>query len=340
MTTQYKSKSSFTALNFIEVRGIIIINTGSPASKCKEDVKWFIGAMLSDPKVMTVPDWLRNTLAKNIIAPFRCSRSAKHYELIWNNKHDASPLVYHSLRLAEKIESESEMPVEVAMRYGNPSIENALLNLQKRCPSLHEVVVVPMFPQYAESSYQTVIDEVGRVFYQNSYPFRLKILEPFYNNQAYIQALACSMKPFVNKQYDRLIFCFHSLPLSHEEKARRKGKDFDYVYQIKETVRLVSKELGIDPKKNRVVYSSAIGKNWLEPSLTETMKHLPQQGIKSIITLTPGFPADNLESLFDIDIEARNIFMKNGGEEFRFIPCLNSEDYWAHAIIKMVVRKV
>lgn len=340
MTTQCKSKSSVAALNFVRVRGIIIINTGSPASKSKEDVKWFIGAMLSDPKVMTIPNWTRNILAKNIIAPLRCSGSAKHYELIWDNKHDASPLIFNSLKLAEKIESESGMPVEVAMRYGNPDIKSALTCMQKRCPSLHEVVVVPMFPQYAESSYQTVIDEVGRIFYQNSYSFRLKIVEPFYNNQAYIQALACKMRPFVAKPYARLIFCFHSLPLSHEERARKKGKDFDYVYQIKETVRLVSKELGIDPKKNRVVYSSAIGRNWLEPSLTETMKQLPKQGVKNIITLTPGFPADNLESLFDIDIEARDIFMDNGGEEFRFIPCLNSEDYWAHAIIKMVIRKV
>lgn len=322
------------------MRGIIIINTGSPASKNKEDVKWFIGTMLSDPKVLTVPDWLRNTLAKNIIAPFRCSRSAKHYELIWDDKHNASPLMYNTLQLAKKIEEESDMPVEVAMRYGNPSIESALKNIQQRCPSLHEVVIVPMFPQYADSSYQTVIDEVGKVFYSNSYSFRLQILEPFYNNQAYIQALATSIKSFTEKPYDRIVFCFHSLPLSHEEKARKKGKDFDYVYQIKETVRLVTKELCIDPKKSRVAYSSAIGKNWLEPSVENTMQYLPQQGAKRIIALTPGFPADNLESLFDINIEARNIFMKNGGEEFHFVPCLNSEEYWVHAVIKMVIRKI
>lgn len=322
------------------MRGIIIINTGSPASTDKNDVRWFIGTMLSDPMVMTVPDWIRNTLACKLIAPFRASKSASHYSLIWGDKSQPSPLIRHTLHLAQKVEKEAEFPVEIAMRYGEPSIADALEKIQKKCSSLHEVVILPMFPQYAQSSYQTVVDEVARVFYQKSYPFRLKIIEPFYNNPAYIEALAASLKPHVEKNYDKLIFSFHSLPLSHEQKAREKGKQFDYVYQIKETIRLVSKELDLDVRKNRLVYSSAIGSKWLEPSLTATMENLPVEKNKNIIVMTPGFPADNLETLFDIDIEARNIFLKNGGESFVFVHGLNSEDYWVNAVIKMVTREV
>lgn len=322
------------------MRGIIIVNTGSPASKSKEDVKWFIGAMLSDPLVMSVPDWIRNILAKNIIAPLRASRSASHYSLIWDDKYKQSPLIHHTQVLAEKIETETGMPVEISMRYGSLSFRKALERIEKKCPSLHEVVILPMFPQYAQSSYQTVVDDIARVFYQEASPFRLKIIDPFYNDPAYISALAHSLKPYIAKPYDRLIFSFHSLPLSHEQKAQEKGKQFDYVYQIKETVRLVSKELNLDPQKNRVVYSSAMGRNWLGPSLTDTMQSLPHEGIKNIITITPGFPADNLETLFDIDIEARNVFLKNGGKNFCFVPGLNSENHWVSAIIRMVTNEV
>lgn len=322
------------------MRGVIIVNTGSPASKSKEDVEKFIGDMLSDPLVMTVPDWLRNTLARRIIAPFRCSNSAKHYSLIWDNEHNASPLVYHTRQLAAKIEKEAEIPVEIAMRYGSPSISEALSKINAKCLTLHEVVVIPMFPQYAQSSYQTVIDEVGRIFYKESYPFRLKIIEPFFDNPAYIEALAESLKPYVEKPYDRLVFSFHSLPLSHEKIGREKGKQFDYVYQIKETIKLVSKELKIDPQKNRVVYSSAIGPKWLKPGLMDMMKAYPLQGEKNIIVITAGFPADNLETLFDIEIEAKQAFMENGGQNFEFVHGLNSQDHWVTAVIKMVTRKV
>lgn len=320
------------------MKGVIIFNTGSPTTRTKDAVKEFIGDMLSDPLVMTVPDWMREKLARKIIAPLRASKSLGHYSLIWDYNNDSSPLIYHTKKLAEKIEAETDMPVEIAMRYGPYSFDKALDNLYKKNSNLHEVIIVPMFPQYAQSSYQTVVDEIGRVFYKTPYPFRLKILKPYFEEPEYIEALAESLRPFVEKPYDRLIFSFHSLPLSHEEAGRKKGKQFDYVYQIKETIKLVSKRLKIDPNKNKIVFSSAMGRKWIAPSLTETMKLLPSEGGKKIIIITPGFPADNLETLFDIDIEARDIFMKHGGEEFNFVTSLNSEDYWVTEIIKMITR--
>ncbi|MDU1903319.1 MAG: ferrochelatase [Dysgonomonas sp.] len=322
------------------MRGILIVNTGSPKSKNKEDVKWFIGAMLSDPLVMTVPDLIRNTLAKRIIAPLRASGSAAHYSLIWDKANDGSPLICNSEKLAKKIEESTGMPVEIAMRYGNPSIAEAFQRLKEKCATLHEVVVVPMFPQYAQSSYQTVVDEIGRCFYQKPHSFRLKIIEPYFSESGYIHALSESLKPYIERGYDRLVFSFHSLPLSHVDAGWKKGKDFDYVYQIKETIRLVTKELGIDPQKNRIVYSSAIGKKWLEPDLNKTMESFPSNGVKRVIVITPGFPADNLETLYDVDIVAREAFLKNGGEEFSFVPCLNYRDYWVEGLIRIITSRV
>lgn len=320
------------------MKGVLILNTGSPRTQNREDVKWFIGAMLSDPLVMSsVSDWFRPILAKRIIAPLRASKSAKKYELIWYKEQKASPLLYNTLKLAEKIEEETEMPTEVAMRYGYPEISLALKRLEEKCDRLHEVIVVPMFPQYAQSSYQTAVDAVAKEFYKKPYKFRLKIIKPFYNHPSYISSLAERLKPYTEKEHDRLVWSFHSLPLDHVEAGWAKGKEFDYVYQIKETIKLVTKELDLDPKKNRIVYSSAIGKKWLRPFLDDCMKSLPTEGQKKIIVLTAGFPADNLESIFDIDIEARSIFMENGGEEFHFVEGLNYNPFWVESLIKMIV---
>lgn len=322
------------------MRGILIINTGSPKTKNREDVKFFIGAMLSDPLVMTVPDWIRTTLATKIIAPLRASSSASHYSLIWDDNQTESPLLYNTTQLAEKIEETTNIPVEVGMRYGSPSISDALKRLKAKCATLHEVVVVPLFPQHAQSSYKTVVDAIANHFYKKPHSFRLKIIEPYYSDPNYIHALAESLRPHIEKDYDRLVFSFHSLPLTHVEIGWQKGKEFDYVYQIKETVRLVSKELDIDPKKNRIVYSSAMGRKWLKPDLNETMRQLPVDGSKKVIAITPGFPADNLETLYDIGIVARDNFMKAGGEQFTFVPCLNSEQYWVEGLIKIITNKI
>lgn len=322
------------------MRGVLILNTGSPRSKNKSDVQWFIGAMLNDPLVMNVANWFRPILAKGIIAPLRASDSASHYRMIWDEEHDASPLIYNSEQLARKIETATGMPTEIAMRYGPPEIPIALQKLQDKCPNLREVVVVPMFPQYAQSSYETAVKAVEEFFAKGNYTFKLNVIEAFYNHPAYISALAHSLKPFVEKEYDKLIFSFHSLPLDHVEIGFKKGREFDYVYQIKETIRLVSKELGIDPQKNRTVYSSAIGKKWLKPFLDDTMAELPKEGQKKIIIITPGFPADNLETIFDIQIQAKEIFMKNGGVDFHVVEGLNSEDYWVDAVIRIMTSDI
>jgi len=322
------------------MRGILILNTGSPRTKEKEDVKHFIGQMLSDPLVLTVPNFIRNPLAKGIIAPMRASNSAEHYSLIWGDNPTESPLIYNSRMLAKKLEESTGMPVEIAMRYGDPSIPSALKKLNEKCATLHEVVVVPMFPQYAQSSYQTAVEEVGNRFYEKPHSFRLKIMSPYYNEPGYINSLAESLRAHVQKEYDRLVFSFHSLPLSHVEAGFKKGKEFDYVFQIKETVRLVTKELDIDPKKNRIVYSSAIGKKWLEPDVNDTMREFALDGLERIIAITPGFPADNLETLYDIDIIARHEFLDNGGKEFTFVPCLNFQDYWVEGLIRIITSKV
>ncbi len=318
------------------MKGVLLVNTGSPKTCNRQDVKFFIKSMLSDPYVMTVPDWFRPILVNGIIIPLRQFSSTAHYKEIWDDNKKESPLLYYANSLAEKLEELTQLPVEVSMRYGQPDTRLALDRLMAKSNTLHEVIVLPLFPQYAESSYKTAVEEVGKCFLKRPYPFRLRFIEPYFSHPAYIKALAQSIKPYIQKDFDKLIFTFHSLPLSHVEKGWEMGRDFDYVFQTKETVRLVLKELDLDVKRTRQVYHSAIGSKWLEPSLDETMKELADEGLKKIIVVAPGFAADNLETLYDIDIKAKQFFLKQGGLEFQFVPCLNSEEFWVRRVAQII----
>lgn len=318
------------------MKGILLLNTGSPATKDVNDVATFVSAMLSDPMLINLPDWFRSILVDKIIVPFRKHKSAKKYSLIWDDEHNASPLIYHMEQLAQKLEKYIGMPVEIAMRYGNPHIITALENFKNRDINIHEVLAVPLFPQYAESSYQTVIDEVGRLFMQQPYPFRLQFTKPYFHHQGYIDAICSTLKPFLEKNYDCLVFNFHSLPLSHVDKGFKKGKEFDYVYQLKETVLLIQRTLELNINKTRIVYSSAIGRKWLKPDLDQTMKDLAKEGKKNIIVISPGFVCDNLETLYDIKIRAKEIFLEHGGETLNYVSCLNSEDCWVEGLSKVI----
>ncbi|GBU07399.1 ferrochelatase [Bacteroidales bacterium] len=317
-------------------KAILILNTGSPQTKEKKDVEWFIATMLSDPLVLSAPDWYRTILAKKIIAPLRASRAASHYDLIWDEANQASPLIYNTQCLAQELNAQSGLPVEIAMRYGMPEMLEILQRIQADKPRLLDLHVLPMFPQHAQSSYQTAVEELIKTHKKKYYSFKLKILKPFFKSSPYIKSLATSLKPYTDKAYDKLVFSFHSLPLDHVQTGKDKGFDFDYEYQIEETIRLLSEELDLDTDKNCLVYSSAIGRKWLKPSLDKTIKSLPRNGAKQIIVICPGFPADNLETLYDIDLRARKIFMNNGGQEFHFVPGLNSEPYWAKALLEMI----
>lgn len=320
------------------MRGVLLVNTGSPKTCERKDVKFFIKSMLSDPYVMTVPDWFRPILVNGVIIPLRQFSSTAHYRSIWDHTQQDSPLLHHTKMLAQRLEASMELPVEVAMRYGQPDVQLALERLIAKNKRLHEVIVLPLFPQYAESSYKTVVDAVGRIFFKRPYPFRLRFVEPYFSQPAYIKALAESLRPYVEEEFDKLVFTFHSLPLSHVEAGWQKGREFDYVYQTKETVRLLLRELNIDAKRTRQVYHSAMGSKWLKPDLDETLEQLAQEGQKRIIVIAPGFAADNLETLYDIKLKAQESFLKHGGTQFTYVPCLNSESYWVQSVSEMVTQ--
>ncbi|HMM17504.1 MAG TPA: ferrochelatase [Petrimonas sp.] len=319
------------------MRGILLINIGTPATCSKEAVKKFMGDMLSDPLVTGKPGWVSNFLAKKIIAPASSGKSFNKYSQIWRKEHpEVSPMIYFMQKLAQSLEEKKNIPVEIAMRYGEPEIEQALKKLEKKSPLLHEVVVFPLYPHYTQSTTQTTIDEIGRYFYKRPHSYRLRLVEHYFDHPAFINALAKHAEPYL-KDIDKLVFSYHSLPVDQVEAGWKKGREFDYVYQLKETNRLFCEKLNIQLQYTLLLYASQRGNNWLKPFLDKDISDLPRLGWKKVAIIAPGFPVDNLETLFDIDIEARELFMKAGGEKFVFVPSLNNSDEWIEAIWKITV---
>ena len=320
------------------MRGVLLLNVGTPAECSKSAVEQFIGDMLSDPLVLDkFQPLLSKFLARQIIAPLSASKSLGKYSLIWRKEEPRmSPILYYMQQLSNKLEKQKNVPVEIAMRYGSPSIEAAFNSLIQKNSQITEVVAFPLIPHFAQSSTQTLTEEVEKVYNKNSYSFDLKIAESYYNNSDFIDALSTHVKEYSTCDFDRLVFTYHSLPVHQVKRAWEKGKEFDYVYQLKETNQLLIKRLEVEQNKTLLFYSSQRGRGWLKPFLNNEIAHLPKHGWKNIAIIAPGFPVDNLETLYDIDIEARELFMQSGGTKFTFIPSLNAEDYWIDAIWKII----
>lgn len=319
------------------MKGILLVNIGTPAVCSKTAIGKFMGDMLSDPLITGMPEWISRFLARKIIAPFSSGRSLNKYRQIWRKEEPLiSPLIYNMQKLAQSLEEKKNIPVEIAMRYGEPTIEQGLKRLEKRCPLIHEVIIFPLYPHYAQSTTQTTIDEIGRIFYKRAHSYRLKLVEPYFNHPAFINALVKNAAPYL-EDIDKLVFSYHSLPVDQVEAAWKKGKEFDYVYQVKETNRLFCEKIKIPLQYTLLLYASQRGNNWLKPFLVTDIADLPRLGWKRVAVIAPGFPVDNLETLFDIDIQAREIFMKAGGEKFVFVPSLNYSDDWIEAIWKITL---
>lgn len=319
------------------MRGLIFVNVGTPASCTKADVEKFIGDMLSDPLVMGKPEWFSNVLARKVIAPLSCGKSVEKYRQIWGEDiHNVSPLLCNMIKLAEKFEQQTSIPTEICLRYGHPDFADAIKRLEEKCNTLHEVIIMPLFPHYAQSTTKTAVDEISRSYLKECHSYRLRIINPYYNHPAYIRALAENAKPYLNEDIDKLVFDYHSLPIKQVEEGWKLGKEFDYMYQLKETNRLLAIELGIPSKEILLFFSSHRGNDWLKPFLSTDIADLPKLGWKKIAVMAPGFLSDNMETLYDINIEARDLFMNAGGESFTFIPSLNDKDVWINAITEII----
>ena len=326
------------------------MNLGSPESTKVSDVRKYLNQFLMDERVIDIPYLLRVLLVQGIIVPLRAPKSAEAYKIIWTK--EGSPLIVGTKELQKALQGLIEEPVEIAMRYGNPTPEAAFEALLKREPRLEEVIALPLYPHYAMSSYETAVVQAKEVHKKKKYPFRLSFVDPFYNEDNYIHALAERIRPYIRQDYDQLLFSYHGVPGRHIRKSDITGSHclqtenccdvtspahaHCYRHQVFTTTRLVTEKLDIPKNKYSLSFQSRLGKGWLTPFTDIRLKELPGEGVKKLLIICPAFVSDCLETLEEIAIRGKEIFMKAGGESYEMIPCLNVSPLWVDAIANYV----
>ena len=332
-------------------RAVVLMNLGSPDSTEVKDVRRYLNEFLMDERVIDKPWLLRAFLVKGIIVPFRAPKSAEAYKSIWTA--EGSPLIVLSEQLRSALDQQLDEPVVIAMRYGNPSPQKAYDDLLAKNPNLEEVVLVPMYPHYAMSSYETAVEYAKEQHKKGRYQFKLTTIKPYYDNEEYLEALTESMKPYLQGEYDHILFSYHGVPERHIYKGDVTGQhclkvanccetpspahQYCYRHQCLVTTKLVTERLGIPPDKWTMSFQSRLGREeWLKPYTATKLEELPKAGVKKLLVVCPAFVSDCLETLEEIAEEGKETFLHAGGESFQMIPCLNVHPLWVGALAKWV----
>ncbi|MFN3952661.1 MAG: ferrochelatase [Thermaurantimonas sp.] len=329
---------------------LLLVNLGSPDSPARSDVRAYLNEFLMDERVIDLPKFWRTLLVKGIISPLRAPKSAAKYARIWTD--EGAPLITITENLTKLISRKSELPAYYCMRYANPSPVAVLKKISENLPDLDILVMFPLYPHYAMSSYETAVEHVKSAYSNGNYPFKLVTVPPFYNHPAYLNALAESIRPFLVDPYDHLLFTYHGVPVRHILKGDITGThcnrvkdccsvsspahEFCYRHHVKETTEKVAEILEIPKNKFSFSFQSRLGSDkWLQPYTAERFKNLPAEGVKKLVVVSPAFVADCLETIEELDDEGKELFLKNGGAEFRRVPCLNVSDFWVDAILRL-----
>lgn len=332
-------------------RAIVLMNLGSPHSTEVKDVKKYLDEFLMDERVIDKPWFLRALLVKGIIVPLRAPNSAKAYKSIWTEK--GSPLIVISKQQRDVLKKEIEEPVEIAMRYGAPSPKQAYDKLLETNPDLEEIILVPMYPHYAMSSYETAVEYAKEQYKKGGYKFKLTFIKPFYNEENYLHALGVSIKPYLEQEYDQILFSYHGIPERHILKCdptkqhclkvdnccevASEAHNYCYRHQCWTTTKEIVKQLGIPEDKWGFSFQSRLGRDpWLQPYTAKRLEELPKEGVKKLLVVCPAFVSDCLETLEEIAEEGKESFLQAGGEKFELIPCLNVHPLWIETLAKWV----
>ena len=325
-----------------------MINLGSPDSTSIKDVRKYLDEFLMDERVIGKSYWFRWFLVKVIILNTRPRKSAKAYKKIWWK--EGSPLIVLSKRLFDKVTKLVKFPVALAMRYGSISIFKGLKELDDK--GVKNITVLPLYPHYAMSSYETVVEKVKDEVKTNFPHLKIKTVEPFYNDKKYIDLLCKKIKSTISKiEYDHILFSYHGIPISHLKNSDPtnshcyKVKDFCnnhsdahkfcYKHQVLETTELVIKKLKIDKNKYSNAFQSRLpNEAWLKPYTDDELVRLAKEGKKKLVIVTPAFVTDCLETLEEIAMEGKEEFLEAGGESYHYVPCLNDDEDWAKLISK------
>ena len=320
--------------------GVLLINLGSPKELSKKSVRQYLSVFLSDDNVVDLPKFFQQFILRLFILPFRPKNTLEAYEKIWTK--EGSPLIISTESIANKLTEKTGWNVEYAMRYEEPSIEKALHKFKKN--EINKIYVISLYPHNAMATTVTTELETRNVAMNVSNDFELIFTKPFFDNEEYINAMVNSIRPYVeNKSYDKIIFSYHGIPKRQAKKTDETGehcfstsncceiendgsKDC-YRSHTRIASDLTAKKLGLKDDQWEIAYQSRIGPGWLTPFTDKRLAKLPEEGKDNIAILCPSFISDCLETLEEIDIRGRETFLKAGGKNMTYIPCLNdSED--------------
>lgn len=331
-------------------KGVLLVNLGSPDSTSIKDVRKYLDEFLMDERVIDIPYWKRFLLIKGIILNTRPKKSAEAYKKIWWK--EGSPLIVISERFKEKLAKKLDIPVALGMRYGSMSIKNAIQELNNQ--GVNEVLMVPLYPHYAMSSYETVVvkaEEIIKEFFPET---KMDVLPVFYDNQDYIKVMSDNLKNHLEGfDYDHILFSYHGIPERHilksdttQSHCKIDGNCCEtssiahktcYRHQCFETTKSIVKNLGLKDGTYSNSFQSRLLKDpWLKPYTDFELELLPTKGVKNLAVITPAFVTDCLETLEEIAMEGKLEFLESGGEKFKYIPCLNENDEWVDTMCNWI----
>lgn len=327
--------------------GVLLVNLGTPDSPSVKDVRKYLHQFFSDPLVIDMPWFSRQLLKYLIILPLRSPKSAQLYQSIWTK--DGSPLLVHSLALKEKLQESlgDKYQVEIGMRYGNPCIEAALEKLN--AAKVNKLIILPLFPQYASSTTGSAIDAVKAALIKTEIT-NIRFIPPFFNHVMFINAWAEQASAYNIADYDHILFSFHGLPERHilkdaQESCLRENccDEIDnqnancYRAQCHETAKLIAIRLNIASTFYAVTFQSRIGRTpWIKPHTDKKITELAKNGAKKILVFAPSFVADCLETLHEISIKYKKLFIESGGEQLDLVESLNSHPAWVSALKQLI----
>ncbi len=315
--------------------GILLINLGTPDSTGWWDIRKYLKEFLSDRRVIEVNPIVWQIILNLFILTFRPSKTAHAYKKIWRQENNESPLLYftrsQSKKLNEKIGGEKIL-VDFAMRYGNPSINSKLINLKNE--GCENIIVLPLYPQYAAATTATVCDEVYRTLMKMRWQPSLQIIPHYESEPLYIDALVRSIKDKLKNidwKPDLIISSYHGIPKSYFDKGD------PYHCYCQKTTRLIKEKF--NEIEIKTTFQSRFGpQEWLTPYTDKTMESLPKQGVNNLLVICPGFSSDCVETLEEINIQGRESFLNNGGKNFDLIPCLNDNPDHIELFEKLVAK--
>lgn len=336
------------------MKGVLLVNLGSPDAPTAEATKPYLDQFLMDKRVIDLPYLLRALVVRGVILRKRPAKSAEAYKKIWWS--DGSPLIVISKRIQKNIQNRVSIPVSLAMRYGNPSLESGFDELVQQ--GVTEVLLLTAYPQYAMATSETIEVLADKLIQEKHKQMTLTKYPAFYNSEDYINCLSSVIDRELELfDYDHLLFSYHGVPERHIKKTDKTGKhanikivegaycckpgslesEFCYRTHCFETTKEVVDKLGIEEDRYTLSFQSRLGVDkWLQPFTCDKVIELAQQGVKKLAVVTPAFITDCIETLEEIELRAGKDFKNNGGEEFKMIPCLNDDDDWMDVIASWI----